>query len=239
MTGGTPSRRIILSVRGVSAGYESRRLGLFGRKVRKSVLQDINLEVREGEFFGLLGESGCGKTTLAQCILGLIPFQGEIRIDGLRQEGRRRREMALKVSGVFQDPSGALNPSMRIGRILEEPLRVHRLGDPREREKRVDEILRLVGLDPSYKHRGVSELSPGQKQRVSIGCALMLGPRLLVADEAVSALDVSVGAQILNLLRELHEKTGLSLFFISHDLDVISYLCDRAVLMQDGRLVDF
>jgi ABC-type glutathione transport system ATPase component len=227
---------VILSVRSVSSSYESHGPGLLGKKTVTPVLRDIDLEMREGETLGLAGESGCGKTTLARCILGLKSFRGEITVCGSRQDGRRSLPMARNLAAVFQSPGGALNPMMRVGRLLEEPLRVHGEGSAAGRERRAAEMLRLVGLDPAYKRRRVTELSAGQKQRVSIGCALMLRPRLLIADEAVSALDVSTGAQILNLFRSLRETLGLSLLFISHDLDVLDYLCDRTAVMRSGRV---
>ncbi|MDR3146675.1 MAG: ATP-binding cassette domain-containing protein [Treponema sp.] len=228
----------LLTVRNVSNTYVTRGYGGFGKKEKKPVLDRISIEMKPGEIFGLVGESGCGKTTLGLSILGLIDHEGEIWIDGLRQDKRRRREMARKVQAVFQDPSSSLNPVKRIGWLLEEPLRIHRLGTRRERIRRVDEVLRLVGLDPSYKTRRIAELSGGQKQRVCIGCALMLEPKLIIADEAISALDVSVGAQILNLFRDLHERLGLALVFISHNLNLVYYLCDRIAVMYNGRIVE-
>ncbi|MDR1149466.1 MAG: dipeptide/oligopeptide/nickel ABC transporter ATP-binding protein [Spirochaetaceae bacterium] len=242
----------ILRAEGLSASYTSRAHGIFGKKTIKPVLDSINLEIRKGEIFGLVGPSGCGKTTLGRCILGLINYEGNILIDGTAQgrpsPGRRgfiprgaghaaRRERALKVQAVFQDPAASLNPVKRIGWIMEEPLVIHRRGAKGERIKRVDEMLELVGLDPSYKTRRVNELSSGQKQRVCIGRALMLKPKLIIADEAVSALDVSVGAQILNLFRELHETLGMALLFISHNIDAVYYLCDRIAVMDQGRIV--
>jgi ABC-type glutathione transport system ATPase component len=229
----------LLSVRELSSGYVTRSLGGFGRRIEKPVLHDINLEIAAAEIFGLVGESGCGKTTLGRCILGLTGYSGEIIIDGLKQGGEAdRKTMARRVQAVFQDPSASLNPAWRIGWILEEPLRINRMGGALERRKRVDEVLELVGLDPSYKGRRAHELSVGQKQRICIGCALMLRPRLIIADEAVSALDVSVGAQVLNLFRELHENLGLGMLFISHNLNIVSYLCDRIAVMKDGRIVE-
>jgi ABC-type glutathione transport system ATPase component len=139
---------------------------------------------------------------------------------------------------VFQDPDSSLDPSKTIGFLLEEPLAIHRAGSRAERDRRVDEVLELVGLDSSYKRRRVYELSGGQKQRICIGCALVLEPDLIVADEAVSALDVSVGAQILNLFRDLHERLGLSLFFISHNLNLVYYLCDTIAVMYRGEIVE-
>jgi ABC-type glutathione transport system ATPase component len=233
----------ILKVNRVRASYTSRAHGIFGKKTIKPVLDSVDLEIREGEIFGLVGPSGCGKTTLGRCILGLIPYEGEIFIDGaVRTRGRgpasaARRDMALKVQAVFQDPAASLNPVKRIGWIMEEPLVIHRIGSKQERVKQVDEMLELAGLDPSYKTRRVSELSSGQKQRVCIGRALMLKPKLIIADEAVSALDVSVGAQILNLFRELHETLGLALLFISHNIDAVYYLCGRIAVMDQGRII--
>jgi ABC-type glutathione transport system ATPase component len=214
----------LLVVKNVSNSYLSRRFGAFGKKETKQVLHNVNLEILPGEIHGLVGESGCGKTTLGKCILGLLDYEGEISVGN--------------VQAVFQDPSGALNPVMRVGWILEEPLRVHRIGDKKEREKKVDQMLDLIGLDPSYKKRKPVELSSGQKQRISIGCALMLSPSLVIADEPVSALDVSVGAQILNLFRDLNKRLGLSLLFISHNLNLVYYLCDRISVMKQGRIVE-
>ena len=232
----------VLRVRDVSNTYVDRSHGLLGWKIKKSVLDRVSMEVNPGEIFGLVGESGSGKTTLGRCVLGLTAFRGDIHIDGLRQDNRglgsRRREMALKVQAVFQNPASSLNPMKKVGWLLEEPLRIHRRGSSAERQKEVDRMLDLVGLDSFYKGRGIRELSAGQKQRVAIGCALMLRPRLVIADEAVSSLDVSAAAQILNLFRELRQSLGLSLVFISHDLDAVYYLCDRAAVMNQGRIVE-
>jgi ABC-type glutathione transport system ATPase component len=246
------SGSFILNVNGVSASYTSRAHGIFGKKTVTPVLDSVNLEIRTGEIFGLVGPSGCGKTTLGRCILGLINYEGNILIDGPERGGptldgrgstqrgadhAARRERALKVQAVFQDPAASLNPVKRIGWLMEEPLVIHRRGSKGERIKLVDEMLELVGLDPSYKTRRVNELSSGQKQRVCIGRALMLKPKLIIADEAVSALDVSVGAQILNLFRALHETLGMALLFISHNIDAVYYLCDRIAVMDQGRII--
>jgi ABC-type glutathione transport system ATPase component len=232
----------LLSVRGVSNTYVSHAWGIVGRRIDKPVLDNINIEITPGEIFGLVGESGCGKTTLGRCILGLTGYEGEIFIDGVKQDNRgcavSRREMACRLQAVFQDPAASLNPAKHAGWLLEEPLRVHKLGSKQERLKRVDEILDLVGLDSSYKNRRVNELSAGQKQRICIGCALILKPKLIIADEAVSALDVSVGAQILNLFRDLHDTLGLGMVFISHNLNLVYYLCDRIAVMRRGRILE-
>ena len=229
-----------LSVRNLSAGYAPRSWGIFGRGKYKPILNDINLEIGKGEIFGLVGESGCGKTTLGKCILGLMDYGGEITVNGeiraKKPSFEERRKAAFEVQAVFQDPGASLNPAKTIGWILEEPLRAHRLGSAAERELKVERMLNLVGLDSSYKARKPRELSSGQKQRVSIGAALMLDPGLIVADEPVSALDVSVAAQILNLFRSLNRQLGLSLLFISHNLDLVHYLCDRVAVLENGFL---
>jgi ABC-type glutathione transport system ATPase component len=235
----------LLMVQGVSSSYISRSYGVFGRKTEKPVLHGINLEMGRGEIFGLVGESGCGKTTLGRCILGLIDYSGLIVIDGMTGSGssgwqprRLRQERAGKVQAVFQDPAGALNPVKSVGWLLEEPLRVHRIGTKAERERKVARILEMVGMDSSYTKRRPAELSSGQKQRVSIAAALMLEPKLLVADEPVSALDVSVGAQILNIFTELNRTLGLSILFISHNLSLVYYLCDSIAVMRRGRIIE-
>jgi ABC-type dipeptide/oligopeptide/nickel transport system ATPase subunit len=223
----------LLSIRDVSASYIGRNFGLFGKKEVKPVLNNVNLELRAGEIFGLTGKSGCGKTTLARCILGLIDFEGEILLDGQKQEKKSRIQM------VFQEPGASLNPSKNIGWLMEEPLVIHRIGTKEERRRKVDKMLLRVGLDPSYKTRRVHELSGGQKQRVCIARALILQPRLLIADEAISSLDVSAGVQILNLFRKLNKSSCLGILFISHNKDAVEYLCDRAAVMRDGKIEDF
>jgi ABC-type dipeptide/oligopeptide/nickel transport system ATPase subunit len=189
-------------------------------------LNNVNLDITEGEIVGLTGESGCGKTTLARCILGLINYTGEITVNG-------------PVQMVFQDPGASLNPAIKIGRLMEEPLIIHRKDNhctAQQRSVKVDETLARVGLDPSYKTRRVHELSGGQKQRVCIGRALITSPKILIADEAASSLDVSAGAQILNLFRELRQTLSLTVLFISHSMDAVEYLCDRVVVMKNGTI---
>jgi ABC-type dipeptide/oligopeptide/nickel transport system ATPase subunit len=226
------SNTSVLSIRNVSNAYVSRKFGLLGKKEVKPVLNNINLELRSDEIFGLTGKSGCGKTTLARCIMGLADYEGEILLDGEEHQITSR-----KVQMVFQEPGSSLNPAKKIGWLMEEPLVIHRLGTAQERTKIIDEMLMHVGLDPSYKKRRVNELSGGQKQRICIGRSLILKPRFLIADEAISALDVSAGAQILNLFRDLHKNLGLGILFISHNKDAVEYLCDRGAEMRDGALV--
>jgi ABC-type glutathione transport system ATPase component len=233
-------KNLLLSVHNLSASYKSRPWGVFGKKEVKPVLEKINLEIARGEIFGLVGESGCGKSTLARCILGLIDYEGEIIINDHKLKKkpsfRERQKRAFAVQAVFQNSGASLNPVKTVGWILEEPLRAHRIGSTTERQAKVDRILDLVGLDSSHKKRTPRELSSGQKQRVAIAAALMLEPNLIVADEPVSSLDVSVAAQILNLFRELNQHLGLALLFISHNLDLVNYLCDRIEVMRNGRL---
>jgi len=225
----------LLSIKNVSNVYTDNRLlagkqisnmlGSFQKKEKKQVLDNVNLEMRHGEIFGLTGKSGCGKTTLARCILGLIDYSGEITT-------------GADVQAVFQDPGSSLNPVKKIGWLVEEPLVIHKIGTPAERRKKVDKMLLRVGLDSSYKMRRVHELSGGQKQRVCIARALILQPGLLIADEAISSLDVSAGVQVLNLFKKLNKSTGLGILFISHNKDAVEYLCDRIAVMEKGRITE-
>lgn len=185
-----------------------------------------------------MGESGCGKSTLGKAILGLIPFEGNITVNGIAYSRSNRKLFTKYVQAVFQDPLSALDPKKTIGFTMAEPLRAHGIGTKGEREQKVNEMLELIGLDASYGKRYPKELSGGQRQRVCIGAALMLNPKLIIADEAISALDVSVGSQILNLFQEIHDKLELSLLFISHNLNVVYYLCDRIAVMYRGNIVE-
>ena len=200
----------------------------YGRgKDRVQVLKNISLSLKEGEVLGVVGESGSGKSTLAKCILGLVTdTEGEIIV------GSQRPQM------VFQDPYGSLNPVKSIGWILEEPLRVMGVRDKEERRKKVLEMMKLVDLDEEHYDRRPSQLSGGQRQRVSIASALNKGSKLVVLDEPVSALDVTLQAQILQLLVDLKEKLGLSYLFISHDLAVVYQICDRVAVMYHGEIVE-
>jgi len=229
---------VLLKVSQVSNEYKGNGLDILKKRETNQVLNQVSFDIKENEFFGLVGESGCGKSTLGKAILGLIDFQGTITVDAEKRTRKNKKAMARKVQAVFQDPLSALNPKKTIGYTLEEPLKIHGIGNKEERSKRVNEILELVGLESSYRNRYPKELSGGQRQRVCIGAALMLEPRLIIADEAISALDVSVGSQILNLLQEIHDKFSLSLLFISHNLNVVYYLCDRIAVMYGGNIVE-
>ncbi len=210
-------------------------------------VDDVTFHIDEGEILGLVGESGCGKTTTSRCILRAIePTSGDIRfrtkagntvrIDRLSAAEMRklRREMQL----VFQDPFSSLNPRMTLLDIVGEPLLVNRTGNRRQREERVAELLKLVGLRPEYMRRFPHAFSGGQRQRIGIARALALNPRLVVADEPVSALDVSVQAQVLNLLLELRAKLHLTYLFVAHDLSVVKHISDRVAVMYVGRIVE-
>jgi len=225
----------LLEVEGVSKRYHGKR----GTVV---ACHDVSLKVEAGEVVGLVGESGSGKSTVASMVLGLVePDEGAIRF-----RGRDVRECLAKdrigfragVQGVFQQPRAALDSRRQIGWSLMEPMVVHKIGTRASRERRVDELLRAVDLDPSLANRKPHQLSGGQLQRVNIARALSLDPELLICDEPVSALDVSVQSQVLNLLEDIRERTGVGMLFISHDLGVVRYLCDRLVVMYAGRVVE-
>lgn len=210
--------------------------------VQLVALDSVNLTVERGEILGIMGESGCGKSTLAKVLLRLEPpTSGRVAVDAediTQLTKAQAREYPRKVQMVFQDPYAALAPRMRIGTALEEPLSIHQIGDTAQRRQRVEELLALVGLDKSLANRYPHQLSGGQRQRVNIARALALDPEVLVLDEPVSALDVSVQAQVLNLLRDVHQRLGVTYLFISHDLRVVRYLCERVGVMYLGSIVE-
>ena len=220
--------------------------------VRKTVgtvraVDDVSFSVNEGETLGLVGESGCGKTTTARCILrAMAPTSGQMlfrtsdgRTVDLAGLGRRElRPLRPQMQMIFQDPYGSLNPRMTLADIVGEPLLVNGMTGRRERTERVAELLRLVGLPPEYMQRFPHAFSGGQRQRIGIARALSVNPRLVVADEPVSALDVSVQAQILNLLLDLQERLQLTYLFVAHNLGVVKHICDRVAVMYVGKLVE-
>lgn len=217
----------VLEVRNLNSYYTENRSVFGGKGKRKQVLKDVSFDIYEGEIVGLVGESGSGKTTLSRTILGLLKdYEGEII------HHSQRPQM------VFQDPFSSLNPAHTIGWILEEPLRIQGKLSTAQRKAAVVEMLEQVGLGAEYASRRPSELSGGQRQRVSIASAVITRPKLIIADEPVSALDVTIQAQILQLMVDLKKKFDLSCLFISHDLNVVYQICSRVLVMQSGVIVE-
>jgi len=218
--------------------------GLITARFTKSVraVDDVSFEVNLGETLGLVGESGCGKSTTGRCINRLLEATaGQIHF--AETDVRKMRPKQLKayrrdVQFIFQDPYASLNPRMTFGEIMSEPLVIHGIGSRKEREARCKEMLKTVGLSPEHIHRYPHEFSGGQRQRVGIARALMLRPKMIICDEPVSALDVSIQAQIINLLEELQEQFGLTYLFIAHDLAVVRHICDRVAVMYLGKIVE-
>lgn len=234
--------KMLLDVDALSVHFPVGR-GFFRRRDSISAVDNVSLAVRAGESLGVVGESGCGKTSMGMAIAGLSQTaSGKMLLDGhdiniLRTKPRSTLRRDVQV--VFQDPMSSLNPRMTVGSIIGEPLLVHRLGDRAYRRKRTAELLGKVGLSADYAERYPHELSGGQRQRVGLARALALQPRLIVADEPVSALDVSVKAQIINLLADLRKQEGLSFLIISHDFSIIEYLCDNVAVMYLGKIVEY
>lgn len=233
----------LIELRGLSKYYPVKSpKNLLQKKAIKAV-DGLDLSIKQGEIFGLVGESGCGKSTTGHMLANIIaPTAGEIFYQGKNSRlmtAEERRTMRREVQIVLQDPYASLNPKKKIGWLIEEPLIIHFNYDKQTRQRLVEEMLEMVGLDAGYLSRYPHELSGGQRQRVNIAAALMLNARLLVADEAVSALDVSIQSQILNLLKRLQKVKKLTYLFISHDLNVVQYMSDRIGVMYMGRLVEY
>ncbi|MBQ9932540.1 MAG: ABC transporter ATP-binding protein [Ruminiclostridium sp.] len=215
----------ILEIKNLNSFYRQGG-SAFSKGKTVQVLKNVNLTIGQGEVLGLVGESGSGKSTLAKSILGMTEYEGLI------VHHSRRPQM------VFQDPYSSLNPAFTIRRIVEEPLRIFGKYSPQERRQRVEEMLDAVGLGPEFYDRKPHQLSGGQRQRVSIAAAMISKPKLVILDEAVSALDVTIQDQILDLLMKLRREFGLSYLFISHDLNVVYQCCDRVIVMQKGEIVE-
>lgn len=224
------------------------RQGFLQRVVGQvKAVDGVSFQLREKEVLGLVGESGCGKTTVGRTLLRLYdPTSGEIRyrsksgewIDIAKISQSAMKPLRQEMRMIFQDPFSSLNPRLTVGELIGEPLEIHGVAKGREAEDRVAELMRAVGLDPAYMRRYPHEFSGGQRQRIGLARTLSLNPRMIVADEPVSALDVSVQAQVLNLLQELQQKLGLTLIFVAHDLSVVEHISDRIAVMYVGRIVE-
>ncbi|MBM7620640.1 peptide/nickel transport system ATP-binding protein [Bacillus tianshenii] len=233
----------LLEVRGLKK-YFPIKAGLLQRNVGNvKAVDDINLFIKKGETLGIVGESGCGKSTAGRTLIRLYePTEGEIIFKGRdiakMSESELRKTVRRDIQMVFQDPFATLNPRKTLRSILKEPYNTHNLFTKKEREEKVQELLEKVGLDPSYINRYPHEFSGGQRQRIGIARALALNPELIIADEAVSALDVSIQAQIINLMQDLQKEMGLSYIFISHDLSVVRHISDRVGVMYLGKMME-
>jgi oligopeptide/dipeptide ABC transporter ATP-binding protein len=235
------SEDVLLRATDIIKNFTIRSAKISGRSTIQAVA-GVSLEVRRGETLGIVGESGCGKSTLARCLVQLMSAtSGTVEFDGATLTGLSRRKLRpfrREMQLVFQDPYASLNPRRRVGDIVAEPLRINRYGDAKKINARVVEMFEIVGLDPDSLNRYPHEFSGGQRQRIGIARALALNPSLVVADEPVSALDVSVQAQVLNLMAELQERLNLTYLFIAHDLGVVRHVSDRVGVMYLGELVE-
>lgn len=231
----------LLEVRHLTKDFE-RRKGLFGNSTPVRAVDDVSFEIAAGETFGLVGESGSGKTTTGRCVLRLVePTSGEVCFKGenvLAFSRSRMRQARRDMQVVFQDPYSSLNPRMRVGAIVEEPLVIHKVGARTERQARVRELFELVGLEASHVARYPHEFSGGQRQRIGLARALALNPSLVIADEPVSALDVTVQTQVVHLLMDLQRRLKLTYLFIAHDLRLVEHVCPRVAVMYLGRIVE-
>ncbi|MFM1652584.1 ABC transporter ATP-binding protein [Brevibacillus sp. B_LB10_24] len=231
----------LLSLRNVKKYYPIGS-GLFGKRNKwLKAVDGISLDVMPGETLGLVGESGCGKSTLGRMAVGLIePTEGQVLFEEKALGTRRgmKKELGKQIQMIFQDPYASLNPRMTVANIIAEPLLLHRIGSQLERRKRVDELLERVGLSSEHGTRYPEEFSGGQRQRIGIARALALNPKLIICDEPVSALDVSIQAQILNLLKDIQQERGLSYIFIAHGLQAVKHISDRIAVMYLGKAVE-
>ena len=235
----SPSEDVLLRVENVYKHFPVQSTSLFRRsKDFVRAVDGVSFEVRRGETIGLVGETGCGKSTLARCIARLYEVtSGRVEFDGrdITTLGpRAMRPIRRDIQMIFQDPYGSLNPRRRVGSIIGDPFAIHGLADGKERKRRVQEVMELVGLNPEHYNRFPAEFSGGQRQRIGVARALALRPKLIVCDEPVSALDVSIQAQIINLLADLQDEFGLTYIFIAHDLSVVRHVSDRVAVMYLG-----
>jgi oligopeptide transport system ATP-binding protein len=235
-------RTSMLEVKDLKKYFPVKGPGFLRPKAFVKAVDGVSFTLEEGETLGLVGESGCGKSTLGRLIPGLLPATGgEVLFNGINISGMGRRDLRnirRDIQLIFQDPYGSLNPRMTVGEIIGEPLKIHGLMKERSSDLRVEELLSLVGLKPPYKRRYPHQLSGGQRQRIGIARALAVGSRLIVCDEPVSALDVSVQAHIIDLMQELQQNLALAYIFITHDLGIIKHISDRVAVMYLGRIVE-
>ncbi|MZI93337.1 dipeptide ABC transporter ATP-binding protein [Vibrio sp. CAIM 722] len=234
---------VLVDVKQLTKTFNVRKKSLFNRQeLLLKAVDNVSFQIKQGQTLGLVGESGCGKSTLGRCLLRLLePSGGEVNINGqdvvhlgADELKHKRKEMQM----IFQDPFASLSPRMTIHDILREPLDIHRIGTEAQREAKIAEVMEIVGLRPEALNRYPHEFSGGQRQRVGIARALILEPKFIVADEPVSALDVSVQAQVLNLIADLQRTKGISFLFIAHDLAVVQHICDEVGVMYLGRMVE-
>lgn len=232
-----PADRYAVRLRDISVSFKTGNAGWFTRGGETRAVSGVSLDILAGETFSIVGESGSGKSTLGRVFCGLLkPDRGSVRIAGV--DGHEIHDASTHIQVVFQDPFSALNPRMTVRRLIEEPLVVHRRGDATARKQRVGRLIDMVGLSRRHLDRYPHEFSGGQRQRIAIARAIAIEPRILLADEPLSALDVSVQAQIINLLQDLKSEFGLTLILISHDLSVVSYISDRIGVMHAGHMVE-
>ena len=235
-------KEILLSVKDLKVYYKVKAKSILPKKESVKAVDGISFDVYKKEAFGIVGESGCGKSTTGHTIVGLLrPTEGDILLNGetiLDDKKRYSKEMAKKIQIIFQDPYSSLDPRFTVGRCIGEPLVEHKVGNKEEIQKIIKELMNEVGLNSEQITRYPHEFSGGQRQRIGIARALALNPELIICDEPVSALDVSIQAQILNLMKELKEKIGLTYIFISHNLSVVHHLCDRIAVMYLGHIVE-